>query len=285
MRGETLVQETFRRLELRALARLATPLSEEELRRPAMVFAPHPDDETLGCGGAILRKRRAGAAVELVFLTDGAASHVELISRAELKAMREREALEAAEVLGVGAAHVSLLGFPDGELQAHRAAAVSRVAALLEQHRPEQLFVPYARGEHRDHVSTNVIVHEAARGLGLRATILEYPVWFWRHWPNAAWGHTLRERRSVLRRSLSAGFGLRLLAEFRTVVPIRELLGQKRAALARHASQVQRQRGEPRWSTLGDVDGGAFLSCFFQDYEVYRRLELSPGGSSPARAR
>ena len=46
-------------------------LDRTSQRAPAIVFAPHPDDETLGCGGTILKKRSLGAPVEVVFLTDG----------------------------------------------------------------------------------------------------------------------------------------------------------------------------------------------------------------------
>ena len=49
----------------------------ETLCRPraAMVFAPHPDDETLGCGGTVVKLRRAGVDVHIVFMTDGRHSH------------------------------------------------------------------------------------------------------------------------------------------------------------------------------------------------------------------
>ncbi len=41
----------------------------------AMVFSPHQDDETLGCGGMIARKREQGIPVVVTFLTDGRGSH------------------------------------------------------------------------------------------------------------------------------------------------------------------------------------------------------------------
>jgi LmbE family N-acetylglucosaminyl deacetylase len=231
---------------------LATPLGDEELRRSAMVFAPHPDDETLGCGGTILRKRRSGAAMRIVFMTDGAASHADLTSRAELRMMRQREALDAVEVLGLGPAQVSWLGFPDGELGQWRADAVTRVSELLQRFRPEQLFLPYARGEHSDHVATHAIVYEAVGRVGLAATLLEYPVWSWRYWPAK----------------------VRFLRELRTSVAVQEVLAQKRSALERHVSQMRRRNGDPRWRTLGDIDQGEFLASLLQDYEYYRRVDI-----------
>ncbi|HEX8705689.1 MAG TPA: PIG-L family deacetylase [Myxococcaceae bacterium] len=236
------------------MERLATPLSEQELRCSAMVFAPHPDDETLGCGGTILQKRRAGASMRIVFMTDGAASHAHLTSRAELSTTRHREALEAVEVLGLGASDVSWLGFPDGELGRWRPQAALRVGELLQRYRPEQLFLPYARGEHADHVATNTIVYEAIGRVGLPATLLEYPVWSWRHWPA-----TVRS--------------LRFLRELRTSVAVQDVLAQKRSALERHVSQMRRRNGQPGWGTLGDIDGGEFLASLFQDYEYYRRVD------------
>lgn len=274
MSGASLVRTALHRFNRFAMTRLARPLPEAELQRPAMVFAPHPDDETLGCGGTILRKRRVGAVVRLAFLTDGSASHAGLVSRAEMKAMRIGEALAAAEALGVRAGDVFLLGLPDGELQAHHEEAVARVTALLEQHRPEQLFIPAIRAEHPDHVATNAIVHEAVRRLGRVATLFEYPVWLWRHWPAVALPDTREQARAVLVSSLRAGFGLRLLSEFRTSVPIRDFVDQKRQVLARHASQMRRRDGDPRWWTLSDVSEGEFLDCFFQEQEVFRRIEL-----------
>jgi LmbE family N-acetylglucosaminyl deacetylase len=235
-----------------AMPYLTTPLGDDELRRSAMVFAPHPDDETLGCGGTILRKRRAGAAMQLVFMTDGAASHAHLTSRAELKVTRRREALQAAEVLGLGAGQVSWLGLSDGELSLWREEAVLRVSELIQRHRPEQIILPYARGEHVDHVATHAIVYESIGRVGLAATLLEYPVWSWRHWRAMGW----------------------FPRELRASVSVHEVLAWKRLALERHVSQVRRRH--PGWSTLGDIDQGEFLACLFQDHEYYRRVELRP---------
>src|SRR5207248_577693 len=72
--GESALQSLARRI-LRAIqARRLREWRADELGRSAIVFAPHQDDEVLGCGGTIVRKLRAGADVTVVFLTDGSAA-------------------------------------------------------------------------------------------------------------------------------------------------------------------------------------------------------------------
>lgn len=272
-RSMPLWRRGFRRLHGLAIRVTSRALTADELSAPAIVFAPHPDDETLGCGGTILRKRAAGADVRLVFLTDGAAAN-EWMSREALASMRDREAHEAADVLGVPHSHVTMLAFRDGELWSAFEPAVERVQAILEQHRPAQVFIPFNRGEHVDHKATCAIVYEAARRARIRATAFEYPIWLWRHWPTVRLGRGWREMRPVLAGSYRAFFGLRLIVQFRSRVRIRDVAETKRAALGRHASQMFAPAHYPGWGTLGDVSKGDFIACFFGDYEVFKRRRI-----------
>ena len=89
-----------------------------------LIVAPHPDDETLCCAGAIERARAAGARVAVVWITSGdgyevAASLLEhrlFLSAQDLRAfgeMRMREASQAMTVLGVAPTERFFLGHPD----------------------------------------------------------------------------------------------------------------------------------------------------------------------------
>ena len=71
-----------------------TPLLFALPQGPVLVIAPHPDDETLGCGGLIAASVRAGHRVHTVFVTEGGASHPACRSwtRPERAAQREAEA-------------------------------------------------------------------------------------------------------------------------------------------------------------------------------------------------
>ncbi len=100
--------------------------SVSEMKR-IMVFAPHPDDETLACGGLIAEARRKGIPVTVVVVTNGEsfsyAAHihykkVNLPPSYYIKfgEKRQEETLSAMELLGVPKEDVLFLGYPDSDL-------------------------------------------------------------------------------------------------------------------------------------------------------------------------
>ena len=278
--GRSMPAQWMRRCYETLLTYRTHPLDDAALGRPAMVFAPHQDDETLGCGATIMRKRQAGAAVQVVFMADGSSSHSHIISGSQLRMIRSLEAVAACEALGVPREAVHFLDFKEGRLAQFEEAAAGRVVALLEEAPPEQIFVPYATDPHEDHIATTRVVREAVRRSGLQVEVYEYPIWLWVHWPWAM--RPLRRGALRLPHRLwttlrdSVGTGPRLLRDFQVRVPIGELLERKEAALAQHKSQVTRLTQPHRWRVLGDVSGGEFLACFFREYELFHHYSLPP---------
>ncbi len=258
----------------RILNTVSTP-TEEDLRTSALVFAPHPDDETLGCGGTILRKRDVGADVGIVFMTDGRTSHRRLISEDRLVAMRAQEAIAASRVLGVDERRVTLLDFADGQLDRHRDEAQRRIVTLLREQSPREIYIPCREEPPRDHWVTREIVLAAAREVGAPTTVLEYPVWFWYHWPwVSVMASAANQRRTILKNSLRERFGLRFRRVFNYAVSVDTMLERKRSALEQHATQMSQIDGNENWLTLEDVCDGEWLACFFQGVELFRRYDL-----------
>src|ERR1700722_17846159 len=70
-----------------------------------MVLAPHADDESLGCAGLIAELTRMGRPPVVVIVTDGTGSHPSshAYPPSRLRALREREALQAVTILGLPA--------------------------------------------------------------------------------------------------------------------------------------------------------------------------------------
>jgi LmbE family N-acetylglucosaminyl deacetylase len=150
-----------------------------------VVFAPHQDDETLGCGGLIARKRNEGLPVDVVFLTDGSASHPHhpTISPADVVAIRHREAREALAILGVESSAIHFLNEPDGMLNHlgddHRAALVQRLTRLLRHIQPHEIFLPCNPDGSTEHDAAFAFIAEAVFSSKLRPAIWQYPVWSW----------------------------------------------------------------------------------------------------------
>jgi LmbE family N-acetylglucosaminyl deacetylase len=266
----------------RRLARGSRHLSADELAASALVFAPHPDDECLGCGGTILRKTGVQAEVAVVFVSDGAASHASLIEPDRLRSLRVEEARTAAARLGVRAENVVFLGHPDGCLSHTRARAVAEIEALLEDRRPAQVFVPHADEPPADHRSVRASVLKATSALPTAVQVLEYPIWWWLHWP---WVR-LSFRRTDLalelwRRTLKTAFGFKAARAFNTWVDVADVLERKRVALEAHASQMSRPNDRADWPILRDVAAGDFLARLLGAREFFTTYLSSDPGVEP----
>ena len=122
----------------------------------ALVVAPHPDDQVLGCGGLAAALAAAGAAVRVLFLTDGGGDE-EGEARREYVARRRGEAAAVADLLGFSG--VEHLGLPDGRLADHLDAAAAAVRRALVAQRPELLLVPSPLEASRDHRAAFAAVH------------------------------------------------------------------------------------------------------------------------------
>lgn len=144
--------------------------------RPLLVLAPHPDDESLGCG-ALLTKGFARPGAHVVVLTDGAASHPgsQAVSPSQLAAIRRGETEDAVGHLGGSARDITFLAAPDSGLEAS-AEMVARVLDLALTGGYGLLAAPSPLDPHCDHEAAAAIGAAVARRVpGLR--VVFYPVW------------------------------------------------------------------------------------------------------------
>ncbi len=143
------------------------PGNTEEVRaRSALVLAPHHDDEVLGCGGLVAELTDAGAAVRVLFLSDGGGDgggDAAGEARQEYAAARRAEARAAAKVLGI--AGVDELGLPDGRLEQHLEAIAAGIRRALLSLRPELLLVTSPLESSADHRAAFAAVHRLLGGV------------------------------------------------------------------------------------------------------------------------
>jgi LmbE family N-acetylglucosaminyl deacetylase len=150
----------------------------------ALVVAPHPDDETFGCGGAVAVLARDHAAVSVVFVTDGGASHPAHPSAApaEIAALRRAEALSATGMLGVDPERVFFLDERDGalaDLGGRSDEVARRISGILAQLAPEAVLLPCRADGSTEHEASFALVARALAHAPTRPRILEFPVWSW----------------------------------------------------------------------------------------------------------
>ena len=244
----------------------------------AVVFAPHPDDEILGCGGVARRKILSSADVRFVFVTDGSASHSRLVPPATLIAMREAEAVDAVGRLGGAADRVTFLRFKDGTAIDQVDRIAEAIEPLLTAWRPQSVFLPHAQEPPRDHLAVNRGVKAALEAYGQPVTVFEYAVWYWYHWPWVRFGGDLPGMwRTTLRQTIRTAAGLRTMGTLNTLADVRDVLDTKREALAAHASQMRRPGGRHDWTVLADLSQGDFIARLMASYEAFTRYEVNGG--------
>ncbi|MBW4511624.1 MAG: PIG-L family deacetylase [Scytonematopsis contorta HA4267-MV1] len=150
-------------------------------RNPALIVAPHPDDETLGCGGAISLLCGLNYDVRVLVISDGTLSHPrsKKYPADKLRVLRESETLSAVSLLGVENNAVTFLRLPDGSVTADDTSAVASCKSYLTEIAPKIIFLPWRYDPHPDHRASWKLIQNALGGLYLSPRQLEYPIWDW----------------------------------------------------------------------------------------------------------
>jgi N-acetylglucosamine malate deacetylase 1 len=140
-----------------------------------LVVAPHPDDECIGCGGAICLHRSRGDRVVVVFLTSGEHALKHLAREAAWQ-LREHEAAVAARVLDLNS--VVFLRRADWHLGDDIQGGTEALRPLIEQEQPTVMYLPHEHEWHPDHRACAPMVHSALLGANHRPSSLRsYEVW------------------------------------------------------------------------------------------------------------
>lgn len=117
-----------------------------------LVFAPHPDDAEIACGGTLLLLAASKKRIVVVDATRG-----EKGTRGDA-ATRAKEAAAATAMLGLAAREN--LELPDTGVVDDEASA-ARLVAALRRHRPRVLLASVARDPHPDHVACAALASRA----------------------------------------------------------------------------------------------------------------------------
>ncbi len=191
-----------------------------------MVIAPHPDDESLGCGGTIALLRKAGLPVCVVFVSDGTLSHPnsKKYPAEKLRLLRESEALNALKILNVDAADASFMRIKDRSVpnaaKPGFADAVNRMQQIFDHFKPDTILVTWAKDPHPDHQASWQIVNKTIANFNPKPRILQYLIWIWE----------LGEQADLVINQYTKLYAVKTAS----------VLQQKKQAIAAHISQVSR---------------------------------------------
>lgn len=122
-----------------------------------IVFAPHPDDDLIGCGGSIAKHVKQGNEVTIVYMTSGDAGSLKY-SKNELAEIREEESKKAREIIAIN--DLIFLKNQDGYLEYNKENLI-KLIELIRKIKPNVVYVPHELEAHKDHQVTHELVIEA----------------------------------------------------------------------------------------------------------------------------
>jgi LmbE family N-acetylglucosaminyl deacetylase len=230
-------------------------------RGRVLVLAPHPDDETFGCGGTLLHHKHQGDPISAVFICSGIQGDPDgKYRREELPAIREKEARAAAAILGIR--ELTFFGYPDNLSDAD----YSKVFQGL----------PTEPDAQRRELVGGLAGRLAAIIEAQKATIVYHP---WNgevngdHWAVAKAVDRIKETRSDFARGISwLGYEIWSASIPGTIVDVSSTFEQKLRAVAEYRSQLAYQdyvpkvRGLAAYRSLMLEKGATFGEAFVGEY-------------------
>ena len=159
------------------------------------IFAPHPDDEVLGCGGLLQQLAANGNPIVLIHVTNGTQSHPnsQIYSQESLDIIRPQESVKALEVLGIAHQVKTIaLDLTDGNVFSQQDQFQQKLTSIIRHN--DVLVTPFMQDGHPDHEATGLVVASFAKQYHLAC--YQVLIWAW-HWAKPAdnripWHHAMR---------------------------------------------------------------------------------------------
>lgn len=143
--------------------------------KETIIFAPHPDDEVIGCGGLIAYLNENKIKVKIVYMTDGRYG-VTGINPIDVIKIREKEAKKGLSYLNESYIETKFLGIEDGKLFENKRIAKIELKKIIKDN--VNIIIPNIYDNHIDHRVTSEIVIEILKKMKFRNIELwNYELW------------------------------------------------------------------------------------------------------------
>jgi len=144
------------------------------------IFAPHPDDEVLGCGGLLQQLTANGNSILIVYVTRGTQSHPDssIYPPNKLGIIRAQESVAALKALKIAQQVTTThLDLTDGDVFSQKVKFINQLTDLI--HPDDILVTPFVHDGHPDHEVTGQVVADFAKTHHLPC--YQVLIWAW-HW-------------------------------------------------------------------------------------------------------
>lgn len=196
------------------------------MKRPILLVFAHPDDESMGFAGTVLKYTQQGVPVDLICATRGEkGARLDVPADIDTGTAREAELRVAAAITGIR--NIYLLGYIDGEMgTADGDEIMSKVVEIMRQVQPEIVitFGPDGITGHGDHVA----IGKAATSAFERLTLQD-------NGPRKLYYATIPE--GIVPNAGELGVTTRPDDEVTTAIDISDYFDMKIQAIAAHRSQ------------------------------------------------
>lgn len=207
-----------------------------------LVIAPHPDDESIGCGGTLCKHTANGDRVAIVYLTSGELG-LKHLPIAEAWKTREQEARNAAKILGSAETH--FLRGPDWTLGDQVSKIAAALKVILKHQSPDLIYLPHGLEWHPDHKAALPVLRLALEGTEPPLPkVRAYEVWT-------------------------------PLSEYDHVEDISSVMPRKMRAIRAHHSQLKDLAYDRAAHGLNEYRGALCGRCRYA--EVFRNVDLTSG--------
>jgi len=138
-----------------------------------LVFAPHPDDECIGCAGTLaLLSQNPGIEICVVLVTNGDGGQHS--PDPQMSSVRIEEMRQALKVLGIH--QLQTLGFSDGRFFSDEALS-SAMDSVVQSFQPNWVFAPSPMDYHKDHVLVSHTVTQVCKSSGYVEQLIYLESW------------------------------------------------------------------------------------------------------------
>lgn len=172
------VKNIIKDLSWRLRAFKVSKSPEIEITGLTLILAPHPDDETIGCGGLITNLVTKANPPHVAILTGGGGSlrnHSDISEETVIEA-RRKLTIDSARELGLPEANIHFLDFKDGSISARPETEMERLRSLIAELKPANILVPHSGEGWPDHLAAREIGSSLAPA---NTNVWEYCVWMW----------------------------------------------------------------------------------------------------------